>query len=71
MKATDELVACYCFNPRCDNYIYKYKTTAITYLSVERAFLNDTCCTKCGSILKSKPVLDMENQIRFLMVGRR
>jgi len=63
MKA-DDTIACYCFNTQCTNSIYKYKSTAITYLSLEKAMISNIRCLKCGCLLKSKIDLDIEDQIR-------
>lgn len=67
MKTTNDYIACYCFNTQCSNSIYKYKSTAINYISLENALLNETKCSKCGSLLKSKIDLDIEEQIRELL----
>ena len=63
----DETIACYCFNPQCANSIYKYKSTAITYLSLVTALTFEMRCSKCGSQLKSKIDLDIEDQIREVL----
>jgi PHP family Zn ribbon phosphoesterase len=67
MRAIEDYIACYCLNAKCSNSIYKYKTTAITFLSLERSLMSQTRCTKCGSILKSKIDLEIEEQIRELL----
>ncbi len=67
MRTTSDYIACYCFNTKCSNSIYKYKSTAINYLTLEKALLNDAQCSKCGSLLKSKIDLDIEEQIRELL----
>jgi len=66
---TDETIACYCFNPQCTNSIYKYKSTAITYLTMETAMTTNVKCSKCGSPLKSKIDLEIEDQIREVLAN--
>ncbi len=65
----DDTIACYCFNPQCTNSIYKYKSTAITYLSLEKAMTTTIRCCKCGTALKSRIDLDIEDQIREVLTG--
>lgn len=69
MMKIDDTIACYCFNPQCANSIYKFKSTAITYLSLEKALMTDVRCSKCNSPLKSKIDLDIEDQIREVLAG--
>jgi PHP family Zn ribbon phosphoesterase len=69
MNTIDETIACYCFNPQCTNSIYKYKSTAIIYLSLEKSMTANARCSKCGSLLKSKIDLDIEDQIREVLTG--
>lgn len=66
---TDETIACYCFNPQCANSIYKYKSTAITYLPLEKSMTMNMRCSKCGSVLKSKIDLEIEDQIREVLAS--
>lgn len=66
---TDETIACYCFNPQCANSIYKYKSTAITYLSLEKSMTMNIRCSRCGSMLKSKIDLEIEDQIREVLTS--
>jgi uncharacterized membrane-anchored protein len=63
----DDTIGCYCFNPECSNSIYRYKTTAITYLPLALALSEEVKCTKCRSVLKSKIDLEIEEQIRELL----
>lgn len=69
MRATEDYIACYCLNAKCSNSIYKYNTTAITFISLERAMVAEHTCTKCGSVLKSKIDLEIEEQLRELLAS--
>jgi PHP family Zn ribbon phosphoesterase len=66
MKANDH-IASYCFNRSCSNSLYRYQTTAITYLTLEKTLTNEIRCSKCGSLLKSKIDLEIEEQLRELL----
>ncbi|MBW4889097.1 hypothetical protein KXQ82_05195 [Mucilaginibacter sp. HMF5004] len=69
MKTIEDYIACYCLNAKCSNSIYKYNTTAITFISLEKSLMSQTCCTKCGSVLKSKIDLEIEEQLRELLAS--
>jgi hypothetical protein len=69
MRLIEDHIACYCLNAKCSNSIYKYNTTAITFISLEKSLANVHTCTKCGSVLKSKIDLEIEEQIRELLAS--
>lgn len=66
MRANDQ-IASYCFNRDCSNSIYKYQTTAVIYLPVEKTLTGEARCPKCGSLLKTKIDLEIEEQLRELL----
>jgi hypothetical protein len=69
MRIIEDHIACYCLNAKCSNSIYMYNTTAITFISLEVALLGHNTCTKCGSVLKSKIDLEIEEQLRHLLAS--
>jgi hypothetical protein len=69
MRTIEDHIACYCLNSKCSNSIYKFNTTAITFISLEKSLAAEHTCTKCGSILKSKIDLEIEDQLRELLAS--